>query len=194
MNLVNWIKSRLLFGFFALKPLSVANRGNAMNEARGVTRPPLPEDVLARMREAHKHDSFLEGCQIALEGRENQLTASLEREAELREQLAAAQNAALTRENEQSAMDAATVEERFELREQNGMLKHTIGVLSGKLAKSYYDLQENSRSVDEIVTSLYRRFKDWSNRGFGPEDVTWCEVKADVLAIIAELAKEKANG
>jgi hypothetical protein len=33
------------------------------------------------MREAHKHDSFLEGCQIALEGRENQLTASLEREA-----------------------------------------------------------------------------------------------------------------
>jgi hypothetical protein len=39
--------------------------------------------------------------------------------------------------------------------------------------------------VDEIVTALYRRFKDWSKRGFGPDDVTWCEVRADVVALIA---------
>jgi hypothetical protein len=32
MNLVNWIKSRLLFGFFALKPLSVADRGRGRRE------------------------------------------------------------------------------------------------------------------------------------------------------------------
>jgi hypothetical protein len=42
--------------------------------------------------------------------------------------------------------------------------------------------------VDEIVTALYRRFKGWSKRGFGPDDVTWCEVKADVLALIAAAA------
>lgn len=41
--------------------------------------------------------------------------------------------------------------------------------------------------ADEIVTRLYRRFKDWSRRGFGPDDVTWCEVKADVMAMISAL-------
>lgn len=40
-------------------------------------------------------------------------------------------------------------------------------------------------SADAIVSSLYRRFKEWSKRGFGPEDVTWCEVKAEVEALIA---------
>ena len=39
--------------------------------------------------------------------------------------------------------------------------------------------------VDAIVTALYRRFKEWSKRGFSADDVTWCEVKADVLALIA---------
>ena len=39
--------------------------------------------------------------------------------------------------------------------------------------------------VDAIVTGLYRRFKEWSKRGFGPDDVTWCEVKADVIELIA---------
>lgn len=39
--------------------------------------------------------------------------------------------------------------------------------------------------VDDIVTAMYRRFKDWSKRGFGPDDVTWCEAKADVMALIA---------
>lgn len=43
---------------------------------------------------------------------------------------------------------------------------------------------EPVHSVDEIVTRLYRRFKSWSQRGFGPDDVTWCEVKADVLEMI----------
>jgi hypothetical protein len=40
--------------------------------------------------------------------------------------------------------------------------------------------------TDEIVTRLYRRFKDWSKRGFGPDDVTWCEVKADIEQMLAE--------
>lgn len=43
--------------------------------------------------------------------------------------------------------------------------------------------QVSDDAADEIVTRLYRRFKDWSKRGFGPEDVTWCEVKADVIAL-----------
>jgi hypothetical protein len=48
--------------------------------------------------------------------------------------------------------------------------------------------------LDIIVTRLYRRFKDWSRRGFGPDDVTWCEVKADVTAAILPLfaAREAA--
>jgi hypothetical protein len=49
------------------------------------------------------------------------------------------------------------------------------------------DAAPAEKSADEIVTALYRRFKDWSKRGFGPDDVTWCEVKADVLALIGEL-------
>jgi hypothetical protein len=48
--------------------------------------------------------------------------------------------------------------------------------------------------LDIIVTRLYRRFKDWSRRGFGPDDVTWCEVRADVTAAILPLfaAREAA--
>ncbi len=44
--------------------------------------------------------------------------------------------------------------------------------------------QPEDARVDAIVTGLYRRFKDWSKRGFGPDDVTWCEVKADVMALV----------
>ncbi|HAK91126.1 hypothetical protein [Massilia timonae] len=43
----------------------------------------------------------------------------------------------------------------------------------------------DAERVDAIVTGLYRRFKDWSKRGFSADDVTWCEVKADVIALIA---------
>lgn len=46
--------------------------------------------------------------------------------------------------------------------------------------------------VDAIITRLYRRFRDWSERGFGPEDVTWCEVKADILEIISSSSREAA--
>ena len=38
--------------------------------------------------------------------------------------------------------------------------------------------------IDDIVTELYFRFKDWSKRGFSADDVTWCEVKADVISLI----------
>jgi len=52
-------------------------------------------------------------------------------------------------------------------------------------APAGYALVPDHPNADAIVTALYRRFKDWSARGFGPEDVTWCEVKADLLALIA---------
>lgn len=48
--------------------------------------------------------------------------------------------------------------------------------------------QPDPASVDAIVSALYRRFKGWAARGFGPDDVTWCEVRADVLALIATAA------
>lgn len=38
--------------------------------------------------------------------------------------------------------------------------------------------------ADPIVTELYRQFKDWSVRGFGADDVTWCEVKAKVVSLL----------
>ncbi len=37
--------------------------------------------------------------------------------------------------------------------------------------------------IDEAVSRIYRRFKDWSKRGFTADDVTWCEVRADVVEI-----------
>jgi hypothetical protein len=59
-----------------------------------------------------------------------------------------------------------------------------------------FALVPDAANADEIVTRLYRRFKDWSKRGFGPDDVTWCEVKADVLALLAapEVAQPAAQG
>lgn len=57
--------------------------------------------------------------------------------------------------------------------------QNAVGVPDG------YALVPKYSQTDDIVTALYRRFKDWSQRGFGPDDVTWCDVKADVLAIIA---------
>ena len=44
--------------------------------------------------------------------------------------------------------------------------------------------EELKLATDEIVKRLYRRFKDWSKRGFGPDDVTWCEVRADVQEML----------
>jgi len=43
---------------------------------------------------------------------------------------------------------------------------------------------DNERA-DEIVTELYRRFKDWSKRGFTSDDVSWCEVKANINELIS---------
>ena len=42
----------------------------------------------------------------------------------------------------------------------------------------------NEQVADAVVSRLYLRFKEGSRRGFGPEDVTWCEVRADVLELI----------
>jgi hypothetical protein len=134
-------------------------------------------------------------CQQELFRRESQLTASLEREAKLIEwkdkasalvddlalkwlaegkradaleaQLAAAQNAALTRENEQSAMDAATVEERFELRER-------LKVCEKALEMAVDDL----RDVDKKLK-------------LDGDGTTVANYLDDARA---ELAKEKANG
>jgi len=46
--------------------------------------------------------------------------------------------------------------------------------------------------IDEIMSRIYRRFKDWSKRKFTADDVTWCEVKADVLAILSALSASPA--
>jgi len=43
---------------------------------------------------------------------------------------------------------------------------------------------DDSRA-DEIVTQMYRRFKDWSKRGFSADEVTWCEVKAEINQLIS---------
>jgi hypothetical protein len=53
-----------------------------------------------------------------------------------------------------------------------------------------WKLVPDHAGIDAIVTSLYRRFKDWSKRGFNADEVTWCEVKADVLAMIAATPTE----
>jgi hypothetical protein len=150
-----------------------------MKEARGVTLPEIP----SKSREEHWNDYW----RRAFDARTESLTASLEREAELREQLAAAQNAALTRENEQSAMDAATVEERFELREQLERLKRinvelvdTHNKMVIHRARESEKLRETERALEMAVDDCYA-----SPQG---------QVERYVQKARAELAKEKANG
>jgi hypothetical protein len=53
---------------------------------------------------------------------------------------------------------------------------------------------EDDKRIGEIVTRLYRRFKGWSERGFGPEDVTWCEVKADVIEMCSLVRPSSGEG
>jgi hypothetical protein len=44
--------------------------------------------------------------------------------------------------------------------------------------------EKKAAEIDEIMTRIYRRFKDWSQRKFSADDVTWCEVRADILEIL----------
>lgn len=44
--------------------------------------------------------------------------------------------------------------------------------------------------IDAAMTALYRRFKEWHKRDFGPDDVTWCEVKADILQLCSINSKD----
>lgn len=39
-------------------------------------------------------------------------------------------------------------------------------------------------AVDPIVSKLYKKFKDWSQRGFTADDVTWCEVRGYVAELL----------
>jgi len=39
-------------------------------------------------------------------------------------------------------------------------------------------------AVDPIVSKLYRKFKEWSQRGFTADDVTWCEVRGYVAELL----------
>lgn len=64
--------------------------------------------------------------------------------------------------------------------------------IDARIVPEGWALVPDAENADEIVSRLYRRFKDWSNRGFGPDDVTWCEVKADVIAMIADSSPDPA--
>lgn len=48
-------------------------------------------------------------------------------------------------------------------------------------------------AVDPIVTKLYRRFKEWSQRGFTADDVTWCEVRKEVADMLNATAHPGAS-
>lgn len=54
--------------------------------------------------------------------------------------------------------------------------------------------QPDARTVDEIVSGLYRKFKEWSKRGFGPDDVTWCEVRAAVMELMNVQGQQPVSG
>jgi len=42
----------------------------------------------------------------------------------------------------------------------------------------------NDRAVAPVVSKLYRKFKEWSQRGFTADDVTWCEVRGYVAELL----------
>lgn len=71
---------------------------------------------------------------------------------------------------------------------QSGTITVSISEICRKAASALQNPQPSPQvpegRADEIVTQLYRRFKDWSKRGFGPDDVTWCEVKANVIELL----------
>lgn len=50
-----------------------------------------------------------------------------------------------------------------------------------------------SNPADEFTTALYRRFKEWSKRGFSADDVTWCEVRAEVEKLLQATQGRKAR-
>ncbi|CAK7069366.1 MAG: hypothetical protein KER_03034 [Kerstersia gyiorum] len=54
--------------------------------------------------------------------------------------------------------------------------------------------QPDARTVDEVVSGLYRKFKEWSKRGFGPDDVTWCEVRAAVMELVNVQGQQPVSG
>lgn len=49
----------------------------------------------------------------------------------------------------------------------------------------------NEDKIDEAVTKIYRMFKEWNKRGFTEDDVTWCEVRAEIVNVAKELIKER---
>ncbi|KQQ40412.1 hypothetical protein ASF61_06555 [Duganella sp. Leaf126] len=82
------------------------------------------------------------------------------------------------------ALEAADRVQRAE--RENAELRAQLAAHAPALAApAGYTLVPVHAGADEIVSALYRRFRAWCGRGFGPDDVTWCEVKADVLALIA---------
>ena len=52
---------------------------------------------------------------------------------------------------------------------------------------------ERETVVDGAISAIYRTLKDWNRRGFGADDVTWCEVRAEVVKIVAALATPPAQ-
>jgi hypothetical protein len=88
----------------------------------------------------------------------------------------------------------------FDAQQATAMVRHMIeGLPVTDDFQDGWDAHElhlamHHRNVDEIVTQIYRRFKEWSQRGFGPDDVTWCEVKADILALITAHSWPDATG
>jgi hypothetical protein len=67
-------------------------------------------------------------------------------------------------------------------------IANTISMAAGfhpALSDTPAPVAASDARIDRIVTALYRRFKDWNRRGFGPDDVTWCEVRADVVALLS---------
>ncbi|CAM4133514.1 hypothetical protein KESI111651_04175 [Kerstersia similis] len=71
---------------------------------------------------------------------------------------------------------------------------HAAGFVVARADTVAAQAQPDSRAADEIVSGLYRKFKEWSKRGFGPDDVTWCEVRAAVMDLMAVQRQKPVSG
>lgn len=63
-------------------------------------------------------------------------------------------------------------------------LEYGVGYQEAPASGEVEPVAWDDPAVDPIVSKLYRKFKEWSQRGFTADDVTWCEVRGYVAELM----------
>jgi uncharacterized protein YfaQ (DUF2300 family) len=74
------------------------------------------------------------------------------------------------------------------------LLKHFRDIRAALASAPRPAHEVQAERIDAAVSRCYRRFKDWSKRKFNADDVTWCEVRADLIEIAQAMIATPATG